>query len=145
MSPTSSSSRIVEGLFHGAPASVLLLAFSLGLNARVTTQVGFALHNPLELERRQGSDSVVGQSQQSVRRRRRIAGEGSNGLGLRTQQQIKCDDVRDHPHGHVDNRDSVGGAQLSRQLFLHNHKPLWVRRYVLCSVRARQRWFVTVF
>ncbi len=68
MSPASSSSRIVEGLFHGAPASVLLLAFSLGLNARVTTsQVGFALQNPLELERGQGSDSVVGQSQQSER------------------------------------------------------------------------------
>src|SRR5882762_446016 len=118
MSPASSSSRIVEGLFHSAPASVLFLAFSLGLNARVTTsQVGFALQSPLELERRQGSDSVVGQSQQSVRRRRRIAGEGSNGLGLRTQQQIKCDDVRDHPHGHVDNRDSVGGAQLPRRSF----------------------------
>ena len=68
MSPTSRSSRIVEGLVHGAPASVLFLAFSLGFNARVSTsQVGFALRNPLELEQGQGSDSVVGQSQQSER------------------------------------------------------------------------------
>jgi hypothetical protein len=68
MSPTSRSSRIVEGLFHGAPASLLFLAFSLGLNARVTTsQVGFPLQNRHELERGQGSDSVVGQSQQSER------------------------------------------------------------------------------
>ena len=68
MSPTSRSSRIVEGLVHGAPASVLFLAFSLGFNARVSTsQVGFALRNPLEPEQRQGSDSVVGQSQQSER------------------------------------------------------------------------------
>lgn len=48
--------------------SVLFLAFSLGLNARVSTsQVGFVLRNLLELERGQGSDSVVGQSQQSER------------------------------------------------------------------------------
>src|SRR6266480_4838750 len=68
MSPTSRSSRIVEGLVHGAPASVLFLAFSLGFNARVSTsQLGFALRNPLELEQGQGSDSVVGQSQQSER------------------------------------------------------------------------------
>src|SRR6267143_3899293 len=68
MSPTSRRSRNVEGFFHGAPASVLFLAFSLGLNACVSTsRVGFALRNPLGLERGQGSDSVVGQSQQSER------------------------------------------------------------------------------
>ncbi len=68
MSPTSRSPRIVEGLVHRAPASVLFLAFSLGFNARVSTsQVGFALRDPLELEQGQGSDSVVGQSQQSER------------------------------------------------------------------------------
>ena len=43
---------------------------------------------------------------------RRIAGEGSNGLGLRTKQQIECDDVRGHQHGHVDDRDRVRGAQF---------------------------------
>src|SRR5258708_10639860 len=68
MSPPSRSSRIVEGLVHRAPASVLFLAFSLGFNARVSTsQVGSALRDPLELEQGQGSDSVVGQSQQSER------------------------------------------------------------------------------
>jgi hypothetical protein len=35
--------------------------------------------------------------------------------GLRTQQQIECDDVRDHQHGHVDDRDRIRGAQLPRQ------------------------------
>src|SRR5260370_2577507 len=68
MSPTSRSSRILEGLVHRARASVLFLAFSLGLTARVSTsQLGFALRDPLELEQGQGSDSVVGQSQQSER------------------------------------------------------------------------------
>jgi hypothetical protein len=68
MSPTSRSSRIVEGLLHGAPASVLFLAFSLGLNARVSTSpADFALGNPFELEQGQGSDSVVGQSQRPER------------------------------------------------------------------------------
>ena len=68
MSPTSRPTRIVEGFFHGASASVLFLAFSLGLNARVSTsQVGFALRNPLELERGQGSDSVVGQQSERGR------------------------------------------------------------------------------
>jgi hypothetical protein len=66
MSPTSRSSRIVEVLFHRAPASILFLAISLGLNARVSSsQAGFALRNPLELERGQGSDLIVGRSQQS--------------------------------------------------------------------------------
>ena len=36
-------------------------------------------------------------------------------LGLRKQQQIECDDVRDHQQGHVDDRDRVRGAQLPRQ------------------------------
>ena len=66
MSPTSLSSRFVEGLFHGAPASVLFLAFSLGLNARAcTSQAGLASRHPYEIELGQGSDSVAGQSQQS--------------------------------------------------------------------------------
>src|SRR6266853_343862 len=43
-----------------------------------------------------------------------MPGEGSNRLGLITQQQIECDDVRDHQHGHVDDRDRVCGAQLPR-------------------------------
>jgi hypothetical protein len=33
---------------------------------------------------------------------------------LRTQQQIECDDVRDHQQGHVDDRDCIGGTQLPR-------------------------------
>ena len=41
---------------------------------------------------------------------RRIADEGSNRLRLRTQQQIECDDVRDHQHGRIDNRGNVHGA-----------------------------------
>ena len=45
---------------------------------------------------------------------RRIASEGSDRLGLGTQQQIECDDVRDHQQGHVDDRDPVHGAQLPR-------------------------------
>jgi len=40
---------------------------------------------------------------QSDLRRGRIAGEGR--LGLRARQQTECDDVRDHQHGHVDDRD----------------------------------------
>src|SRR5258708_6355925 len=71
--------------------------------------------------------------------------EGSNGLGLRAQQQIKCGDVRDHQHGHIDNRDSIRGAQPPCRLFLPNHKSFWVRRYVLCSVTERQPWLVAVF
>jgi hypothetical protein len=47
--------------------------------------------------------------------RRHAASEGSNRLGLGTQQQIECGDVRDHQHGHVEDRDRVGGAQLPRQ------------------------------
>src|SRR5467141_1242568 len=43
-----------------------------------------------------------------------MPGEGSNHLGLRTQQQIECDDVRDHQHRHVDDRDRVCGAHLPR-------------------------------
>jgi hypothetical protein len=66
MPPTSRTSRIVAGLSLGAPASVLFLAFSLGLNGRVSTaQLGFASRTPLELERGLESDSVVGQSQRS--------------------------------------------------------------------------------
>ena len=66
MSPTSRSSRIVEGLLHVAPVSVLFLVFGLGLNARVSTsQAGFGLCHPHELERGQGSDSFARQSQQS--------------------------------------------------------------------------------
>jgi len=66
MSPTSRSSRIVEGLFYGASASALFLAVTLGLNARVSSSLGdLALRNPFELERRQGANSVVGESQQS--------------------------------------------------------------------------------
>jgi hypothetical protein len=66
MSPTSRSSRIVEGLLHVASVAVFFLAFILGLNARVSTsQADFALRHPHELERGQGSDSVAGQSQQS--------------------------------------------------------------------------------
>src|SRR5580704_3916017 len=32
----------------------------------------------------------------------------------RTDQQVECDDVRDHQQWHVDNRVRIGGAQLSR-------------------------------
>src|SRR5258708_20865628 len=68
MSPTSRSPRIVEGLVHRAPASVLFLASSLGSTARVSTsQLGTALRAPLDLEQVEGSDSVGGQSQQSER------------------------------------------------------------------------------
>jgi hypothetical protein len=53
--------------------------------------------------------------------------------------------MRDHHHGHVEDRDRVHGAQLPRWLFLPNHKPFWVKRYVLGSVTARQPWLVAVF
>src|SRR5258708_552627 len=49
-----------------------------------------------------------------------MPGEGSNCLGLRTQHQIECDDVRDHQHGHVDDRDRIRGTQLPR----HDHRSL---------------------
>ena len=66
MSPTSHSCPIVEGLLHVAPTAVLFLAFSFGLNARVSTsQAGSALRRPYEIERGQGSDSVASQNQQS--------------------------------------------------------------------------------
>jgi hypothetical protein len=68
MSPTSRSSRIVESFFYTASASVLFLAFSLGLNAWVgTSQAGYAMRNSLVLEREQGPHSVVDQSQHSER------------------------------------------------------------------------------
>src|SRR6267143_3443190 len=35
--------------------------------------------------------------------------------------------------------------RLPSRLLLLNHKPLWVKRYVLCSVTARQPWLVAVF
>jgi hypothetical protein len=38
--------------------------------------------------------------------------------------------VRDHQHGHVD--------------VFTNHKPFLVKRYVLCSVMARQPWLLAV-
>jgi len=44
-----------------------------------------------------------------------ITGEDPSRLGLRSEQQIECDEVRDHQHRHVDDRDRVGGAQLPRQ------------------------------
>src|SRR2546427_8414255 len=44
-----------------------------------------------------------------------MPGEGSNRLGLRPQQKIECEDVRDHQQGHVDDRDRVRRAQLPRQ------------------------------
>src|SRR5215471_20853332 len=31
------------------------------------------------------------------------------------QQQIECDDVRDHQQGYVDDRDRIGAAQLPRR------------------------------
>ena len=66
MSQTSRGSRIVEGLLHVASVSALFLAFSLGLNARVSAwQGGIPSRNPFGFEREQGSDSVAGQSQQS--------------------------------------------------------------------------------
>jgi hypothetical protein len=66
MSPTSGTSRIVEGLFHRAPASVLFLAFGLGLNARVSmSQVGLASQNPRVQESQQRSDSDVERTQEA--------------------------------------------------------------------------------
>jgi hypothetical protein len=66
MSPTSGTSRIVEGFFHGAPASVLFLAFGLVLNARVSMpQVGLASQNPRGQESQQRSDSAVERMQEA--------------------------------------------------------------------------------
>jgi hypothetical protein len=59
-----------------------------------------------------------------ILRCRGIAGEGPSRLGLTTQQQVECEnDVRDQLLGQIVNWDRVRGAQLSRQLFLPNHKP----------------------
>ena len=42
-------------------------------------------------------------------------GYGPSRLKLGTHQQIECGEVRNHQHGHVDDRDSVGGPELPRQ------------------------------
>jgi hypothetical protein len=34
---------------------------------------------------------------------------------LGTQQKIECDDVRDHQHGHIHDRDHIRRSQLPRQ------------------------------
>ncbi len=66
MSPTSGTSRIVEGFFHRAPASVLFLAFGLGLNARVSmSQVGLEVQNPRVQESQERSDSAVERTQEA--------------------------------------------------------------------------------
>src|SRR6266702_7000292 len=45
----------------------------------------------------------------------RFIREGPSNFGLGTHQQIERDEVRDHQHGHVDDRDRVCGTQLPRQ------------------------------
>ena len=52
----------------------------------------------------------------------RIADVRSSRFGLGTDQQIECGDVRDHQQRHVDDRDRVGGAQLSRRA----GRPTWM-------------------
>src|SRR5215467_6195396 len=47
--------------------------------------------------------------------RRRIANDDPLHRRLRTHQQIKCDDVRNHQQRDVNDRDHVGGTQLSCQ------------------------------
>jgi len=42
-------------------------------------------------------------------------------------------------------RASLRALQLSRQLFSPNHKPSWVKRYVLGLMTARQPWLLAVF
>lgn len=46
---------------------------------------------------------------------RRLASQDSNRVGLGTQQEIDCEDVRNHQQGHVEDRNRVRGAKLPRQ------------------------------
>jgi hypothetical protein len=49
-----------------------------------------------------------------VARASRIAGENGSCVGPVARQPIKSDEVRDHQHWHIENRDRVRGAQLAR-------------------------------
>jgi hypothetical protein len=40
------------------------------------------------------------------------SGDGYGRVCLGTREPIECDDVRDHQHGHVDDRDHVCSAEL---------------------------------
>jgi len=49
----------------------------------------------------------------SILKCRRAAGKRSNRSRLRTQQEVKRNDVSDHEHGHVDDRYEVCNAELA--------------------------------
>jgi hypothetical protein len=43
-----------------------------------------------------------------------IAGENGSCVGPMARQPIESDEVRDHQHWHIENRDRVRGTQLAR-------------------------------
>src|ERR1017187_7387800 len=45
----------------------------------------------------------------------RIADEDRSRLAPRTHQPIESEEMRDHQHGHIENRNRTCGAQLPRQ------------------------------
>src|ERR1041385_5385422 len=66
---------------------------------------------------------------------RHIGGKSFNRTRLRTQQQIECCDVRDHQQGYIDDRDEVGGAQLSRHGRSEEHtSELQSRLHLVCRL-----------